>query len=89
MKTVLMATSCHRCHRGRFLVFLVEPIGDLQSPLSIMFYFTTSYKRLVEVRGSTNHSGWTAVDTSFHRGWLVCEQRVHSVAMLFFLNGAP
>ena len=37
--------------------------------------FTIS-KRLVESRGSTNHSGRTAVDTAFHRGWLVCEQRV-------------
>ncbi len=26
--------------------------------------------------GSTKHSGWTAMDTSVHRGWLVFEQRV-------------
>ena len=39
-------------------------------------------KRLVEVRGSTNHSGRTAMDTSFHKGWLV--SNVCSVAMLLF-----
>ena len=34
--------------------------------------------------GSSNHSGWTAMDTSFHRGWLA--SNVCSVAMflIFF-----
>ena len=36
VKTVLTATLCHKCHRGRFLAFLVEQTGDLQS-LSIVF----------------------------------------------------
>ena len=36
----------------------------------------TCFRRLVESRGLTNHSGRTAMDTACHRGWLVCEQRV-------------
>ena len=47
-----------------------------------------SVECLAEVRGLTNHSGWTAMDTSFHRGWLLREKRVRSVAMFFCLNGA-
>ena len=82
MKTLLMATFCHRGW------LLAETIGDLQSAMSILLFACCN--RLVESRGSTNHSGWTrtAMDTSFHRGWLVCEQRVRSAAMLLFLNGA-
>ena len=60
------------CHRGQLLT---ETIGDLQSAMSIVLF--ACYKHLVESQGSSNHSGWTAMDTSFHRGWLVSEQRVH------------
>ena len=69
MKPLLMATLCHR---GRLLT---ETIGDLQSAMSIVLF--ACYKHLVESQGSSNHSGWTAMDTSFHRGWLVSEHRVH------------
>ena len=68
MKTLLMATLCHRGW------LLAETIGDLQSAMSILLF--ACYKRPVESRGSTNHSGQTAMDTSFHRDWLVFEQRV-------------
>ena len=78
MKTLLMATLCHRGW------LLAETIGDLQSAMSILLFACCN--RLVESRGSTNHSGRTAMDTSFHRGWLV--SNVCSVAMFFFLNGS-
>ena len=68
MKTLLMATLCHRSW------LLAETIGDLQSAMSILLF--ACYKRLAKFRGSTNYSGWSAMDTSFHRGWLVFEQRV-------------
>ena len=63
-----MATLCRRGW------LLAETIGDLQSAMSKLLFACS--KRLVESRGSTNHSGRTAMDTAFHRGWLVCEQRV-------------
>ena len=74
MKTLLMATLCHRGW------LLTETIGDLPSAMWILLF--TCSKRLVEVRGSTNHSGRTAMDTSFRRGWLV--SNVSSVARLLF-----
>ena len=65
------------CHRGRLLT---ETIGDLQSAMSIVLF--ACYKHLVESQRSSNHSGWTTMDTSFHRGWLVSEQRVHEAVLL-------
>ena len=78
MKTLLTATLCHRGW------LLAETIGDLQPDMSILVF--VCYGRLSEVRGSSNHSGRTAMDTSFHRGWLV--SNLCSVAMLPFPNGA-
>ena len=73
MKPLLTATLCHR---DRLLTETIsETIGDLQSAMSILLF--TCYKLLVASEGSSNHLGWTAMDTSFHRGWLVSEQRVH------------
>ena len=73
------------CHRGQLLT---ETIGDLQSAMSIVLF--ACYKHLVESQGSSNHSGWTAMDTSFHRGWLVSEQRVQCgnafLSKVFFLK---
>ena len=77
MKTILMATSCHKFHRGRVLVFF-EP-GDCSHPCqqcSILLPPTNALLKWRGQLGSTNHSGRTAMDTSFHRGWLVFEQRV-------------
>ena len=78
MKTLLMATLCHRGW------LLTETIGDLQSAMWILSFTCSN----VEVRGSTNHSGRTAMDTAFHRGWLVCEQRVQCGNAFCLLNGA-
>ena len=49
-----------------------------------LFLFFTCSNRLVEVRGSTDHSGRTAMDTAFRRGWLA--SNVCSVAMLLFVK---
>ena len=45
-------------------------------------------KALLKCGGQPIIPGWTAMVTSFHRGWLVCEQRARSVAMPFFLSTA-
>ena len=76
-----MATLCHRGWRP------AGTIGDLQSATAILFFAVASaLLKCGGQLGSTNHSSRTAMDTSFHRGWLV--SNVCSVAMFFFLNGS-
>ena len=66
-----MATLCHRGWRP------AGTISDLQSATAILFFaIASALLKCGGQLGSTNHSGWTAMDTSFHRGWLVFEQRV-------------
>ena len=75
MKTLLMATLCHRGW------LLTETIGDLQSAMWLLLSLVPdALLKCGGQLGSTNHSGRTAVDTSFRRGWLA--SNVCSVAML-------
>ena len=81
MKTLLMATLCHRGWRP------AGTISDLQSATAILFFAVASaLLKCGGQLGSTNHSGRTAMESSFHRGWLV--SNVCSVAMFFFLNSS-
>ena len=81
MKTLLMATLCHRGWRP------AGTISDLQSATAILFFaVANALLKCGGQLGSTNHSGRIAMDTSFHRGWLL--SNVCSVAMFFFLNGS-
>ena len=77
MKTLLMATLCHRGWR---------PAGTISATAILFFAVASALLKCGGQLGSTNHSGRTAMDTSFHRGWLV--SNVCSVAMFFFLNGS-
>ena len=74
-----MATLCHRDW------LLAETIADLQSVMSILFFACCN--RLLHCGGQPIiQVGLLWIPHS--RGWLVCEQRVCSAAMLLFLDGA-
>ena len=74
-----MATLCHRGWRP------AGTISDLQSATAILFFAVASaLLKCGGQLGSTNHSGRTAMDTSFRRGWLA--SNVWGVAMLLFVK---